>query len=106
MRLGAYSLIGRFVQSASADRRRLILANSWLEEGETITSVTAEVENSTSPVLLIDRIVIGPDGDRFAYYASGGVEGEEYTVTFTINTSAGQTRLDDVQIAIVEVKRG
>ena len=106
MRLGAYSLIGRYVQSAGADRRRLILANSWLETGETITSVTVAIDNATSPALVIDRIVLGPDLDRFAYYASGGVEGEEYVVTFTINTSVGQTREDDVQIAIVEVRRG
>jgi hypothetical protein len=105
VRIGSYSLIGRYTQSAGADRRRLVLANSWLETGETITSVTASVDNSAGG-FAIDRIVVGPDGDRFAYYASGGTEGEEYVVTFTVTTSAGQTREDEVQIAVVEVRRG
>jgi len=103
MRIGEYSLVGRWTQSAAADKRRLILANSWLEIGETITEVTATIDDSA---MLVDRIVIGPDGDRFAFYASGGVEGDEYLITFTITTSAGQTRVDEVQIAVVEVRRG
>jgi len=106
MRIGSYSLIGRYTQSAAADRRRLVLAAQWLEEGEVISTVTASVDNVTSPALLVDRIVIGPDGDKFAYYASGGVEGEEYVITFTVTTSVGQVREDEVQIAVVEVRRG
>lgn len=103
MRIGAYSLAGRYVQSANADKRRLINASNWLETGEIITSVEVAVSPSG---LTVDRIVIGPDGDRFAYYATGGTEGEEYTATFTITTSTGQVREDEVQIAIVEVRRG
>jgi len=106
MRLGAYSLAGRFTQSAGAEIRRLIKADSWLETGETITDVTVSIDNVTSPAFEIDRIVLGPDADRFAYYAQGGVEGEEYVATFTVTTSAGQTREDEVQFAIVEVRRG
>ena len=106
MRIGEYSLAGRYVQSAGAERRRLIKADQWLESGERITAVTVALDNVTEPAFLIDRIVIGPDSDRFAYYASGGVEGEEYTATFTITTSAGQTLEVEVQVAIVEVRRG
>lgn len=106
MRLGSYSLAGRFTQSAGADLRRLIKAGSWLEDGETITDIEVSIDNTTSPAFTIDRIVLGPDADRFAYYASGGVVGEEYVATFTITTSAGQTREDEVQFAIVEVRRG
>lgn len=106
MRIGSYSLIGRYTQSAGADRRRLFKANSWLQAGETITDVSVSIDNTTSPVFVIDRITLGPDGDRFAYYASGGVEGEEYVATFTITTSAGQVREDEIQFAVVEVRRG
>lgn len=106
MRIGEYTLIGRHVQSSGADRRRLINASGWVEEGETLTSVSVSIDNVTSPPLLVDRIIIGPDGDRFAYYVSGGVVGEEYVVTFTTATSTGQVREDEIQIAIVEVRRG
>lgn len=106
MRIGAYTLRGRFVQQPEETRRRLINYASWLEEGETIRTVTVAVDNTTTPAFQITSVVIGPDGDRIAYYASGGVDGEEYTATFTVTTSAGQTREDEVMFHVKEIRRG
>lgn len=106
MRIGNYTLLGRYVQKPSDNRRRLIVYSKWLEEGEVITSAEAVVDNETDPEFVIDQIIIDPDGKKVAYYASGGVDGEEYTATFTVVTSVGQTRSDDIQFEVREVRRG
>lgn len=106
MRIGSSTLLGRFVQSASANRRRLISYADRLNTGETITDVSVSIDNTTSPAFEIDNIVIGPDGDRIAFYAHGGVEKEEYVATFTVTTSLAQTYVDEARFGIVEVARG
>lgn len=106
MRIGSYTLLGRYVQQPSENRRRLVNAAKWLDTGETITGVSVSVDNTTSPVFTIDQIVIGPDGDKFAYYASGGVDGEEYTATFTITTSADQELEVEIMFHVKEIRRG
>ena len=106
MRIGTYTLIGRFIQQPNENIRRLVNAIKWLEDGETITDVTVSIDNTTVPPLVINQIVIGPDGDKVAYYTSGGLDGEEYTATFTTETSAGQTREDEIMFFIKEIRRG
>lgn len=106
MRLGRYSLLGRVVQQPNENIRRLIKYDQWLEDGERITAVTAAVSPTSSTPFEVHTIVIGPDSDRFAYYTRGGVDGEDYTVTFTITTSVGQTREDEMLFGVREVARG
>lgn len=106
MRLGTYTKLGRVVQQPNENIRRLAKYDQWLEEGERITDVTVSVSPTTTPPFVINNIVIGPDNDRFAYYASGGVDGEDYTATFTITTSAGQTREDEILFGVKEISRG
>lgn len=107
MRIGEYTLKGRIIQQPNENIRRLFNYSRWLEAGETLTSVTAAVTPVTSPPLVITNIVIDPDaGKKAAYYASGGVDGETYTATFTATTSIDQVREDEVQVAIREILRG
>jgi hypothetical protein len=106
MRLGTYSKLGRIVQQPNENIRRLVKYNQWLEEGERITDVSVSISPTTDPAFVINNIVIGPDSDRFAYYASGGVDGEDYTATVTITTSAGQTREDELLFGVKEISRG
>lgn len=106
MRLGRYTKAGRVVQQPGERIRRLFRLDQWLEEGERILTVTAAVDNDTDTPLVVDDIVIGPDSDRFAYYVSGGEDGEDYVVTFTITTSIGQTREDELLIGVREIARG
>lgn len=102
MRIGAHTLLGRYIQRPSAERRRLIDYSKWLSDGEVVTDVEVEVSPTTDPVFVIDRIVIGPDGDKIAYYASGGVDKEEYTATFTVTTSTDQSWPHDIRFGIRE----
>jgi hypothetical protein len=106
MRLGRYSKMGRIVQQPNENIRRLVSYSQWLEEGERITDVTITVAPVTDPPFVCDTIVIGPDADKFAYYASGGVDGEDYTATITITTSVAQVREDELLFGVKEIDRG
>jgi hypothetical protein len=98
--------LGRIVQQPNENIRRLVKYDRWLEEGERIVGVVATVLPVTSPPFVVDTIVIGPDSDRFAYYAHGGVDGEDYTATVTITTSVGQVREDELLFGVKEIVRG
>lgn len=102
MRVGAGGILGRWVQRPDAVKRRLIDYSRWLNESETITTVTASVAPATSPPLVITDLVVGPDGDKVAFYASGGVDREEYEVTFTVTTTLRQVWPHVVRFAIRE----
>lgn len=106
MRIGQYTKKGRMVQQPGENLRRLINYTRWMETGEFITEVETEVDNVTSPAFVISNVVIDPDGQKIAYYASGGVDGEDYTVTFRVTTSVGQTREDEILFGVREVLRG
>jgi hypothetical protein len=106
MRIGAYTIKGRIVQQPGENLRRLIDYDRWLEEGEVITAVATSIDNATSPPLAVTNIVIDPDGNRIAYYISGGADGEDYTVTFSVTTSVNQTREDELLVGVREVLRG
>lgn len=106
MRIGRYTKAGRVIQQPSERLRRLFKLAEWLEEGERVVTVTAAVDNITDVPLVVDDIVIGPDYDRFAYYVSGGEDGEDYVITFTVTTSVGQTREDELLLGVREITRG
>ena len=106
MRIGRYTKAGRIVQQPNERIRRLFKLDQWLEEGERVLTVTAAIDNDTDTPLVVDDIVIGPDSDRFAYYISGGEDGEDYVVTFTITTSVQQVREDELLIGVREIQQG
>lgn len=106
MRIGQYTKIGRITQQPNENLRRLIDYTRWLEVGEYITLVSVSIDQDTSPPFVISSIVIDPDGGKIAYYASGGVDGEDYTATFSVTTSVDQTKEDEVLFGVREVNRG
>lgn len=106
MRIGRYTKLGRVVQQPNENLRRLAKYDAWLEPGEVIEQVAVSILPVTVPPFVVDTIVIGPDGDRFAYYAHGGVDGEDYVATFTITTSVEQVREDEILFGVREIQRG
>lgn len=106
MRIGRYTKLGRVIQQPNENLRRLLDYSRWLEEGEVITEVAVSISPTTTPPFVIDSIVIGPDGDRFAYYAHGGEDGEDYVATFSITTSVAQVKEDEVLFGVREIQSG
>ena len=106
MRIGEYTLKGRVVQQPGENIRRLIDYTRWMETGEIILSVSVSVLPATSPSFVITNLVIDPDGQKVAYFASGGVDKEDYTATFVVTTNVTQTREDEILFGVREVLRG
>lgn len=102
MRIGSVTLLGRYVQRPSANRRRLINYSKFLDAGEKLKSVSVSVAPVTSPAFEIHTLVISPDGNKLAYYARGGVEGEEYIATFNVQTTLRQIFPHDIRFAVRE----
>jgi hypothetical protein len=106
MRIGQYTIKGRLVQQPNENLRRLIDYTRWMEVGEYITDVVVLVDPTTTPPFQITNIVIDPEGQKIAYYASGGVDGEDYTATFRVTTSVNQTREDEILFGVREIVSG
>lgn len=97
------SILGRYKQQSGERRKRGIDYDRFLEDGETITDVDATVSPETTPPLVVDDVTIDSDGRDFVYFTSGGSDGTEYTIEFSVDTSGGQTLEDEVEIEVEDV---
>jgi hypothetical protein len=95
-------ILGRYRQQPGERRKRGIDYSDFLETGEVITDVEATVTPTTDTPLVIDGIVIDPDGTEFAYFTSGGEDGISYSVEFAISTNGNQIKRDTVDFDIEE----
>jgi hypothetical protein len=98
-------ILGRYVQQSTERRKRLLDYTDWLEDGETISSVsaTAVPDAEDAAALVVSGIVIDPDGKKFAYFVEDGEDTVEYTVNFSVTTSLGQIREDEVVFEIEDL---
>lgn len=99
------SVLGRYKQQTGERRKRGLDYERFLEDGETLTDVDAEVvENTTTTPLVVNGIVIDPEDEKsFIYFVSGGEDNTEYSIKFTVTTSGGQTLEDNVDIEVEDV---
>lgn len=96
------SILGRYRQQPGENLKRLIEYKDWLESSEEIEDVDVAVTPVTDPPLVVDPILIDSGGKKFAYYTSGGVDGNTYMIEFSVQTQT-QTREDEVEIEVEEV---
>lgn len=89
-------LLGRYKQQPGERIKRLIDLDDWLEEDETITDVEVKaVTPLTEAPFTCPTVIVDPEGKKFAYYVTGGEDGETYKVEFTIST---QTQVAEHEI--------
>lgn len=93
-------LLGRYKQQPGERIKRIIDLDAWLEATEEIESVSVSV--SPSGGLTVPTVTIDPAARKFAYYATGGTDGETYVATFTITTQT-QVREDEIEIEVEEI---
>jgi hypothetical protein len=94
MRIGKY-------RKQPADRLRYRVDYSdWLDPGETITGVTHAV---TPAGLVVDGLVVDPGDTTVSFFASAGVDGEEYKVSITVTTSQGQIKEDEILYSVKDL---
>lgn len=102
MRVGSGTLLGRYVQRPSDSLRRLLDYSKWLADGETVTAIAVTVTPATDTLFAVGTFVIGPDGQKVAYYASGGEDGEEYFADFKVTTTVRDSWTHTVRFAVRE----
>ena len=73
---------------------------SWMQSGETISSINSvsSSECADSSSLTFTNEVIS--GTNVNFFVEGGTIGERYTVTVSINTSAGEILVGDGQLVV------
>lgn len=91
--------IGKF-RKAPADRKRYVVDyTDWLNDNELVTTVSV-TGNVPSDNFFVDGYIVDTGGKEIIFFVSGGVSGEEYVVTITINTDLGQIKEDWVTFVV------
>jgi hypothetical protein len=91
--------IGNF-RKAPADRKRYVVDyTDWLNDDETLTSVMA-TGNVVEDDFYVDGFVVDTGEKEIIFYVSGGIDGSEYAVVITVETSLQQTKQDYVTFKV------
>lgn len=98
------SVLGRYKQQSIENLKRLLDLDDWLEDSEEVSDVDVVISPTTDPPLAVNT-VIDDSGKKFAYFVSGGVDGETYTVQFRSTTQL-QLRADEIEIEIEDTLNG
>jgi len=87
-----YMIINRYKQGPSDTRKRGVDFTLFCEQGEVITNVQMTgIDTVTTPPLVVSNILIDPVSEQtFSYDVSGGVDGTEYKVQFTVTFNTAQ----------------
>ena len=94
------TVLAKYVKQPSDRKRYQIRYDNWLDSGELVSDVTF---SSPSVDLVVDGVQVTADGLGVQYYVSGGVDGQNYTVTATLTTNNGpQIREDEIFFSIRE----
>jgi len=101
-------LLRRVGQQPNEKRRYIIDYEPFLQTGETLSTVSTVVTETTgiesSPTLIVSSSSIElPSSQRAILFVSGGVDGAMYKIDVTVTTSLGQTREDELEFNITEV---
>ncbi len=100
------TMLGRYKQQSGERRKRGIDYDDFLEDGEVITDVTPEVSTADGDPFVVEIQAIDEGGKKFSYFASGGENGQTYSVVFSIETNGGQIKQDTVEFDIEEDEGG
>lgn len=92
--------LANFIKSPLERKRYTIDYTDWLDEGETVQSITFSVTPSTSSILEVDAYSIAVGGLSVVFFANYGVLGTVYTVEVLMTTSGGQIKEDEILFTI------
>ena len=90
--------LARFKQQPAERKNYILNYTAWLEDLETISGVVTEVDPPGE--MTIQGVAIQPGSKQVLFSIGGGLDGGEYKATFTISTSDGQTKQDEVHYAV------
>lgn len=94
-------VLAKYVKQPAERKRYQITYVNWLDTGEFVSNVVFTIDKVTIPPLVVDGVQVTPDNLGVQYYISGGVNGQAYVITATLNTNTGpQVRLDEVYVSV------
>jgi len=86
--------LARFIQSPSERKRYVIDYADWLSTGETVSSFTFTVSPTTAPAFIVNGTGLSLTNTDIIFFASGGVDGQNYKVEVFATTSIGEIKED------------
>lgn len=95
-------IIGRHTQSPNERLRWGVNYSDFLEDTETLSSVTFQITPVTSPPFVVDASAFTDSDTRLVFYTSGGVDKTEYKVDVFVVTSESQTKEDVIMYRVVD----
>jgi hypothetical protein len=95
--------LGSFVKTPIERKRYAIDYTDWLDTGETLSTVTYNIPNVTTPPLVVDASSIDATNKIAVFFINGGLNTRQYTVEVTATTSGGQIKEDTVQFNVRDV---
>lgn len=96
-------VLAKYVKQPSERKRYQINYTNWLDTGEAVNDVAFSVDKVTTPPLVVDDIMVTPDGKGVQYYVEGGVNNTQYVVTAVLTTNNGpQVKEDEIYFSVRE----
>lgn len=97
------TVLAKYVKQPGERKRYQINYVNWLDTGEAVQGVVFSVDKATVPPLVVDYVMVTPDGLGVQYYVSGGLNGTQYVVTAILSTNTGpQVKKDEIYFSIRE----
>lgn len=88
-------------RKAVVDRRRLHLDYSrWLEDTETLTTLTFTITPLTVPPLVVDEQYFSTPAKQAVFFATGGLINTSYNIELIATTNEGQIKRDDIALKV------
>jgi len=91
-------LLGKKHKSPTDRKRYVIDYSDWLDTGETLATVTYEVDVGTATV---DGDALAGDNLSAIFFINGGEIDTPFSVIVTATTSVGQVKNDHIEFVVV-----
>jgi hypothetical protein len=97
------SVLGKFVQTSSEKKEKVLDYSDWLAAGENLTNLAFTITplgNSTQNAPVVVTWTINTPANTANIFISGGDNGSQYKIVVTATTSATQIKQDEILLDI------
>lgn len=94
--------IGKFLKASGERKRYIVDYSDWLDEGETVQSVSFDIDGEQDYPVVVDGYVLTDDSLGVSFFVSAGTTDQTYEILITVETTGGQVKEDAVLFQIVD----
>lgn len=95
-------VLGKFVQTSSERKEKVLDYSQWLGDGETLTSLAFAITPLGNAPVVVDKTINVP-ATTANIFISGGDNGKQYKIIITAQTSGGQTKQDEIILVVKDL---